>query len=144
MAEDFPVVVTFGIKDLEHGVARARAELASGAAIHLVSKRAGPRDGSPRHRAWITPECDPGYETERVSVNDFLKGMSRLLDQVEEHGTALEVYDSRAGQVAFYVTWCPPESLARQPGVLQFYVTSRTGRALLREFASATATEARA
>ena len=43
---------------------------------------------------------------------------------------------------AFYVTWCPPEVLARQPGVLQFYVQSKTGRLLLREFASATAVEA--
>lgn len=144
MAEDFPAVVTFGVKDLEHGAARARAELKSGAVIHLVSKRPGQRGGRPRHRAWITPDCDPGSETERVSAGDFHRAMSRLLDRVEDEGITLEVFDGVRRETAFYVSWCPPESLARQPGLLQFYVSSRTGRALLREFASATATEARA
>ena len=139
--DDFPAVVTMGIKDLERGVARARAELAGGAVVHLVSKRPAPRGGRPRHRAWITPDCDPGYEAGRVSVNDFLKGMAGLLDQVED-GATFEVFDNVRKVTAFYVTWCPPEVLARQPGVLQFYVQSKTGRLLLREFASATAVEA--
>lgn len=140
MTEDFPAVATFGIKDMERGEARARAELASGAVVHLVSKRSGPRGGRPRH-PWITLAVDPGYEVGRVSVNDFLKGMAGLLDRVED-GRTFEVFDNVRKVVAYYVTWCPPESLARRPEVLQFYTTSRTGRLLLREFASATAVEA--
>ena len=134
--EDFPAVTTFGIKELERGLARARAELKSGAVIHLVSKSGGPRGGTARHRAWITPEADPGYKVEPVSCGEFLKNLSVLLDMVQETGIALEVRDTRAGVIAFYCAWCPPEVLARQPAVLQFYVRSRIGRALLREFAS--------
>ena len=53
-------MVTMGIKDMERGEARARAELASGAVVHLVSKRPGPRGGGrpgtvPGSRRTATP-----------------------------------------------------------------------------------------
>ena len=76
-------------------------------------------------------------------MNEFLKNMSRLLDRVEDEGIVFEVWDAVKDVRAYFVGWCPPEVLARQPGVLQFYVQSKTGRALLREFTSATATTAR-
>ena len=144
MPDDFPAVATFGIKDMERGEARARAELASGAVVHLVCKRPGPRGGGPRHRAWITPECDPGYEVKRVpTVNEFLKNMSRLLDRVEDEGIVFEVWDAVKDVRAYYVGWCPPEVAgppARGSPVLR---AEQDRAALLREFTSVTATTAR-
>jgi hypothetical protein len=102
-------------------------------------------------RAWLTPEPPPGSAPVRISMSVLRDHLGEVLDRARD-GEVFEVADTRGiqpgnvsapGRVHGYLAWEPPEALKRQPGVLQFYVKSRAGRLLLREFASATATEAR-
>ncbi len=139
-------MVTMGVHEASHGMRKLRAELASGAVVHVVDKHPVRQEvrSVGRHRAWITPQPEQGAETVRVSCQQFSKTIGAVLELVRDEGVTAEVvhHGHGHGEVAFCVSWCPPESLASAPGVLQWHTRSRLGRLLLREFADATAVAA--
>lgn len=136
-----PVVVTFGSYALQAQRAQLWAALDAGAAVHLVNLRSGV------HRGWLTAGCEPGYETTPIGCGALGAHMGEVLEAVR-NGTTFEITDHQAGEVRGYLTWCPPRPIAEDPALTLRYMTrARRGtlaRELLREFASANVTQARA
>lgn len=128
-----PAVVTLGVCEFQHGFARCWRELASGAAIHIVHKRAG------LHRAWLVPERPEGCETPVPVTCSMLRDHLGPVFDLVRGGAVFEVRDAQGAQpggpkaiVRGYLTWCPPEGIARLDAALQFTVRS-FGRSRLRD-----------
>ncbi len=123
-----PAVVTFGTDDVQNKMGKIRAELASGAVGHLVHLPSG------RHRGYLSRGRPEGHEVTRVSCRQLAIRIGWALDAVRD-GVTYEVFDHRAGQVAFYLTWCPPRELEAVTAALP-YTVRRGGKAFRREFPS--------
>ncbi len=135
-----PAVTTIGSAELQAGLgSRVRAELESGAAVHVVNLLTG------RHRAWLSASADPGYELVRISCHGLAKTIGSVLDDVQ-NGTAFEVWDYRRDRLFGYLSWCPPRAIEELGDVaLQYTVRARRGtaaRTLRCEFASPNDTRA--
>jgi hypothetical protein len=134
-------VVTFGSHALQAQRAQLWAALEAGAAIHLVNLASGV------HRGWLTANIDPGYEVKRIGCRQLGARMGQILEAVRE-GTTYEVVDHQTGDVRCYLTWCPPDAIAQDPGVsLAYQVRRQQGtkaRLVREEFPSVTATRAEA
>lgn len=127
-----PPVLTLGVCEFQHGFARCWSELASGAVIHVVSKRNG------LHRAWLVPDLEPGYETVPIGCVELRAHLGPVFDFVRD-GTVFEVRDEQGSQpgaakatVRGYLQWTAPPGIARLDQALHFTVRS-FGRSRLRE-----------
>jgi hypothetical protein len=125
-------VADFGSKDLQKHASQAWAELAAGTLVHVVDRKMG------RHKAWLVPVLEPGYQAERISCQEFIKKLGTVLDRVRD-GEVFEVAHHSGGgrgavAVVGYVTWCPPDPVARLDTALRFASRrSRSGRTRLRD-----------
>jgi hypothetical protein len=117
-------VITLGTREVQHERARIWAELASGAVIHVVDRKMG------RHKGWIVPSPEPGYQAVPVSCAEFGRRTGTLLDRARD-GEVFEITDYASGGpvIRGYLQWCPAEPLARLRAVLTFAKRrTRTGR----------------
>jgi hypothetical protein len=121
-----PVVETIGVSDFQHGFSKCWRVLASGAVVHVVSKRNG------LHRAWLVPELEPGYEPVPIGCNELRDHLGMVFELVRD-GVVFEITDQQGGQKATvrgYLQLAPPEGLARLDRALQFTVRRRGGSRL--------------
>lgn len=126
--ELLPPVVTVGVCEFQHGFARCWRELESGKVVQVVSKRNG------LHRAWLVPDLEPGYEAEPIGCNEVRQHMGQVFELVRL-GTVFEVRDTQGSRskVRGYLTWCPPEGIARLDRALRYARRTRTGRTQLKD-----------
>jgi hypothetical protein len=106
-------VADFGSKDLQKYASQAWAKLASGTLIHVVDRKMG------RHKAWLVPVLEPGYRAERIGCVEFTHRLGTWLDRVRD-GDSFEIFDYHAHEVRGYITWCPPDAIARLDTALRF------------------------
>ena len=117
--ELLPAVVTMGVHEFQRSLARAWRELESGAVVHLVHKRAG------LHRGWLVPELPEGSGAPEPVTCSVVREHLGQVFQLVCLGTVFEVRDAQGWKgnetiVRGYLTWCPPEGIARLDAALQY------------------------
>jgi hypothetical protein len=115
---DVPAVVTFGSQALQAQRAQLWEALSAGKAVHLVNLLSGV------HRGWMTADCEPGYEVERIGCRQLGARMGQILEDVR-NGTTFEVVDNTTGETRCYLTWCPPRAIAEDPDAPQSLLSYR-------------------